>query len=47
MVFVCIPVIEYVAVNAENSYSYGDINGDGDINTKRYCSLDEIYCRRW
>ena len=34
MVFVCIPVIEYVAVNAENSYSYGDINGDGDINTK-------------
>lgn len=34
MVFVCIPVIEYVAVNAENGYSYGDINGDGDINTK-------------
>lgn len=34
IVLVCIPVIGYAAVNAENSFSYGDINGDGEVNTK-------------
>ena len=34
VVLVCIPIIGFAAVNAENSHSYGDINGDGDINTK-------------